>query len=173
MNVKPGGKQPVMIDTVWNGEVQKLADENGYPKGMKLVLQERGVDTKGMNASEMRDTLIKHPDFRNPKTILEDFIEVRGHICMFFPKFHCELNAIERGWCHQKIYTRRYANGSIVRLRKTLPESIDTCTPDLISKFFKTCRDYMKAYRGGYNCTNVDDAVKVYKSHRRVSTADN
>ena len=31
----------------------------------------------------------------------------------------------------------------------------------------------MKAYRGGYNCTNVDDAAKVYKSHRRVSTADN
>ena len=68
MNVKPGGKQPVMSDTMWNGEVQKLVDENGYPKGMKLVLQERGVDTKGMNASEMRDTFTKHPDFRNPNS---------------------------------------------------------------------------------------------------------
>ena len=172
MNVKPGGKQPVMSDTVWNGVAQKLVDETGCPKGMKVVLHERGVDIKGMDTSKMRETLAKFPDFRNPKTLLEELVERRGHICMFFPKFHCELNAIERCRCHEKKHTRQYANGSIVRLRKIVPESMNTCTPDLIIKFFKTCRDYMRAYRGGYDCTNIDAAVKVYKSHRRVSDAD-
>ena len=172
MNVRDGGKQPIMRDTVWNGEVQKMVNENCSPKGMRTVLEERGVDTKGMNASKLREVLGQHPDFRAPRTILEEQVEERGHICMFFPKFHCELNAIERCWCHAKKYTRQYANGSIIRLRKIVPKSLETCTPDLISKYFKTCRDYMKAYRGGYDCTNVDAAVKVYKSHRRVPDKD-
>ena len=29
-------------------------------------------------------------------TILEDIVEKRGHVCMFYPKFHCELSPIER-----------------------------------------------------------------------------
>ena len=33
---------------------------DGRPKGMKMVLQERGVDTKGMNAQKMRETLSKY-----------------------------------------------------------------------------------------------------------------
>ena len=43
MNVNPGSHQPVMRDTVWAGAVQKFVDENGVPKGMKRVLQERGI----------------------------------------------------------------------------------------------------------------------------------
>ena len=41
MNVKPGGKQPIMRDGAWNGQVQKMTLPDGTPKGMKLVLQER------------------------------------------------------------------------------------------------------------------------------------
>ena len=44
MNVGPGGKQPKMRDTQWAGGVQKLVYEHGVPKGMKTVLEERGVD---------------------------------------------------------------------------------------------------------------------------------
>lgn len=47
MNVKPGGAQPPLHDTVWNGRVQKLVDRRGVPKGMKQVLEERGVPLKG------------------------------------------------------------------------------------------------------------------------------
>ena len=42
MNVKPGGAQPVMRDTVWAGRVQKLTS-GGVPKGMKKILEERGI----------------------------------------------------------------------------------------------------------------------------------
>ena len=52
MNVGPGGKQP---DTVYNGVVQHMVDGNGIPKGMKLIPEERGIDTSGMNAKKMRE----------------------------------------------------------------------------------------------------------------------
>ena len=90
MNVRPGGKQPIMKDTVFNGEVQKMVTDAGLPKGMKLVLQERGVETKGMNATKMRETLSKFPDFANQETMVEQKVQERGHLCKFFPKFHCE-----------------------------------------------------------------------------------
>ena len=84
--------------------------EDGQPKGMKLVLEERGVDITGMNADKMRQELNKFDDFKNKVTILEQHIQNNCHLCMFIPKFHCELNAIERCWCHAKKHTRTYAN---------------------------------------------------------------
>ena len=44
MNVNPGGSQPKMHNTTWNGSEQKMVDQNGIPKGMRKVLEERGVD---------------------------------------------------------------------------------------------------------------------------------
>ena len=56
MKVKPGGKRRIMRDTVYNGKVQKIT------KGMKMVLEERGISTMGKNTSSMRETLATHPD---------------------------------------------------------------------------------------------------------------
>ena len=115
MNVGPGGKQPKMRDAWWGGEVQKMVNEDGIPKGMRHILEERGVDTTKMKAKDMRDLLKIFPDFNGQKTILEDYIERRGHMCIFYPKFHCP---IERVWCQAKKHTRAYADGRITRLRK-------------------------------------------------------
>ena len=84
-----------------------------------------------------------------------------------FPRFHCELNAIERLWCHAKKILTCTCQWNYWKI---VPESLDTCHTDLISKFFVTCRDYMKDYRDGCTCRDVDSRVKLYKSHRRIST---
>ena len=62
--------------------------QDGQAKGMKLVLQERGVDTTSMKADAMRAKLKTYSDFKNQKTILEEYNEGRGHLqCMpFLPK---------------------------------------------------------------------------------------
>ena len=73
MNVGPGGKQPAMRDTIWGGKVQKMVDDNGIPKGMRAVLQERRVETTGIQEKEMTDLLKTFPDFRKKKNILEDY----------------------------------------------------------------------------------------------------
>lgn len=36
MNVGRGGKQPKMRDTQWAGGIQKLVDETGIPKGIRI-----------------------------------------------------------------------------------------------------------------------------------------
>lgn len=69
MNVSPGRKQPKLRDTEWEGCVQRMVDHHGISKGMKIILEERGVDTKGMKA------LKTHDDFSGQKTILEDYNE--------------------------------------------------------------------------------------------------
>ena len=38
------------------------------------------------------------PDFYAQKSELEEHITLRGHICDFYPKFHCELRFIEQYW---------------------------------------------------------------------------
>ena len=45
----------------------------------------------------------------------------------------------------------------------------ETCTSDMISKYFRTCRDYEQAYREGCLGKDVEVRVKVYKSHRKVT----
>ncbi len=172
MNVKPGGKQPVMRTTIFNGETQEMVLPDGTPKGMKIVLEERGVCTNDMISKDMAKKLKEYNDFKNCKSIICEKIESRGHMCIYIPKFHCELNPIERCWCQAKKYTRAYANGSIVRLRKILPKGLDSVTKEMIMKFFQKSKDYEKAYREGYTTENVDNIVKLYKSHRRVGSID-
>ncbi|KIM71628.1 hypothetical protein PILCRDRAFT_24977, partial [Piloderma croceum F 1598] len=41
-------------------------------------------------------------DFANEKSVLQHYIEGRGHICMFLLKFHCELNPIKMVWGFMK-----------------------------------------------------------------------
>jgi hypothetical protein len=41
-------------------------------------------------------------DFANEKPLLQHYLEGRGHVCMFLPKFHCELNPIEMVWGYAK-----------------------------------------------------------------------
>jgi len=44
MNVNPGGKQRVMRDGWWAGKPQKMNYSLGVPKGMRAVLEERGIN---------------------------------------------------------------------------------------------------------------------------------
>ena len=69
--------------TVFNGEAQKMVTDAGLPKSIELVLQERGVETKGMNAAKMRETLSKFPNFANQETMVEQKVQERGHLCKF------------------------------------------------------------------------------------------
>ena len=55
MNVNPGGKQPVQRSTEWNGEIQHMVLPDGNPKGLHLVLEERRVNTRRMNAERMKE----------------------------------------------------------------------------------------------------------------------
>ena len=97
MNVKPGGKQRVMRDGWWNGKPQKMNYSLGVPKGLRVVFEERGFNTRSMNADEISETLASDPDFKNEKSRVEHFlIEEKWHIVYMLPKYHQELSHSER-----------------------------------------------------------------------------
>lgn len=116
MNKSNGGKQQKQKDTtipmsnpepLFRGLPQKMTLETGEPKGLQQTLEERGFNIMGMRAKCspvcpienehccMARLLSKEEDFRNQVSLLEQTITDRGHLCMFLPKFHCELNPIE------------------------------------------------------------------------------
>jgi hypothetical protein len=116
MNKSNGGKQRKRRDTVipmnnpypeFRGKLQKMTTETGEAKGLQQVLQERGFDVDNMKSKCspvcavenerccMARLMSKQDDFRLQKPLLEEKITERGHLCVFLPKFHCELNPIE------------------------------------------------------------------------------
>jgi len=116
MNKSNGGGQRQQKDTIipmnnpcpeFRGKAQKMTTENGEAKGLQQTLEERGFNVRGMRAkcrpvcpfeSEsccMARLLSKQDDFRFQDSLLEHKVKAKGHICMFLPKFHCELNPIE------------------------------------------------------------------------------
>ncbi|KIJ40068.1 hypothetical protein M422DRAFT_257136 [Sphaerobolus stellatus SS14] len=116
----------------------------------------------------MTRCLAEQADFRNEKPLLQIEIEKAGHICLFLPKFHCELNPIERYWGYTKRLFRASCNGSFPHAKKLLPECLDSCTTETIRHFFRKCWRYMSAYRNGLSGKQAEFAVKKYKSHRRI-----
>ena len=166
--VKDGGPRRVR-DTVWAGRPQEMVHPDGTAKGLKTILAERGINTATMKANDMRVVLSNHDDFVNEKTIVEHYIKRRGHVAIFVPKFHCELNPIERVWGQSKRYCRAYTNFTLPKLREILHPALDSVSVDLIRKYFRKIRDYERAYNEGVKAgREVEEAVKKYKSHRRV-----
>uniref|UniRef100_U9TH16 Tc1-like transposase DDE domain-containing protein n=1 Tax=Rhizophagus irregularis (strain DAOM 181602 / DAOM 197198 / MUCL 43194) TaxID=747089 RepID=U9TH16_RHIID len=93
---------------------------DGHPKGIKLVLEERGLWKKGLkricseckihlptknNCCAVR-ILFFQLDFAAQRPLIQEIIEDQGHKIIFYPKFHCELNFIEQFWNAAKQFTR-------------------------------------------------------------------
>jgi len=92
----------------------------GWFKGMEQIIQERGLwPERGLHAQCpnfrcppghtdccCRRLLFSQPDFTNQKSQLQELVESRGHVCDFYPKYHCELNFIEQYWGAAKLRFR-------------------------------------------------------------------
>ena len=121
----------------------------------------------------MRETLAKNSDFRDVKSIIEHMLMNRAHIPCFLPKFHPELNPIERVWAHLKRYTRAHCKYSLPSLRKNIPLAYDSVTVENIRNHFRKVRHYMFCYLEGLTPgKELDQALQKYKtavkSHRRI-----
>ena len=180
MNVKPGGAQKILRDTSYDGKSQKMYfTDKGQKvaKGMKIVLEERGYCTLGKNKAWMKATLSQHADFRFEKSDIEKFLLKRGHIPTFLPKFHPELNPIERVWAQLKRHTRAHCNYTIRSLRVNIPNAFDSVTIDNIRNHFRKVRHFMFGYLEGLiPGKELDQKLKKYKkavqSHRRIGETE-
>ena len=91
--------------TIVNG--QKVA------KGLKRVLEER------RNKEWMQSVLSQHIDFKFEKCEIEN----KGHIP---PKFHPELNPIERVWAQMKRYTRAHSITYLIHTNRSRTKTFKT-----------------------------------------------
>jgi hypothetical protein len=84
----------------------------GWFKGMEQIIHEHGlwpnagltVECTGLKHPSgpatccYRHLLYTQPDFTSQKPLLQEYIESHGHLCGYYPKYHCKLNFIEQYW---------------------------------------------------------------------------
>lgn len=195
MNVNPGGKQARMHDTWFiceNAQITQVmcftADHPthpGEPKGIKAVLTERGLfnpkvrgkcaskcETEATNCCNKR-ILELQPDFQAQKSLVQEVIEAAGHLCLFLPKFHCELNYIEFFWGAVKKYLRENCDYTFATLRENMPKALASVSLETMRRWEHRTYRWMEAYRAGLGTSDAQIEVKrfsstTYKSHRRV-----
>lgn len=122
--------------TLPNGEPQSFYFPEDHPsmpnwfKGMETIIRERGLWPEGDNdllaqcpgfccPSDRADCcchriLFSQPDFVSQKSQLQELVENRGHLCDFYPKYHCELNFIEQYWGAAKLCFRIAGRASTI-----------------------------------------------------------
>lgn len=65
------------------------------------------------------------PDFLAQKDAIAEIIEKAGHKCIFYLKFYCELNFIERYWKAAKRHTKENFNYSWIGLKQIVPKVLN------------------------------------------------
>ena len=164
----------------------------GQPKGIRQVLYERGLwqdyrndgsrflllcpktkDRSGcdrtLNGECCATTLLQsQPDFKEQKGWLQELVEETGHSVIFYPKFHCELNFIERFWCSAKYYTRENCGYSLNDLCQTIPKAFESIPIATINRFYRHCARMIDAYDDGLQYGTKEFENRVYKNHRQV-----
>ena len=147
MNINLGGKQAQMHDRWYFQNGKKVIQPMNFPqnhpeypnkpKGMKLVLTKWGLyqhlhgKCKNKCESEAisccnRCILELQPDFKEQKSLIQVVIEAAGHLCIFLPKFHCELNFIEFFWEVVKKYLWDNCDYTFATLKENMPKALES-----------------------------------------------
>ena len=195
MNLRPGGKQARMRDGWFLRDNQKVTQPMIFPKnhpefpdepkGMKQVLLERGlwVDkltmkcrqkcTVGSTGCCAKRILELQPDFKEQRSLVQEVIEEAGHLSIFLPKFHCELNFIEYFWGAVKRYLRENCDYTFTTLQENLLKALESVSVETIRKWEHRMWRWVDAYAGGMGARDAQLHVREfssrkYRSHRRV-----
>ena len=171
--------------------IEKL---RGQPKGIRQVLVERGLwrernedgskfllicpnpTTKDQPRCNLAlkgeccaTTLLQsQQDFKEQKGWLQELVEAAGQSVIFYPKFHCETNFIERFWCAAKYYTRENCGYSLNDLRTTIPTAFESIPTATINRFYHSCNRTIDAYSTGFQYGTKSFVEHVHKNHRQV-----
>jgi transposase len=164
---------------------QDHPDFPSQQKGMKHVLKERGLWINSLhmvckdgclpqsNSCCATWILERQPDFQKQQSLVQETIECHGHLCIFLPKYHCELNFIEFFWGAVKRFLRENCDYTFEGLKRNMPIALSSVDIKTIRKWEHRMFRWMEAYRGGLNSKDAQLEVhkyssRKYKSHRRV-----
>ena len=97
-----------------------------------MKCQSKNVDvgmTEGILLCCAMHYMTSHPDYRTQTSLVEETITSTGHICLFLPKYHCELGPIEAYWGGTKRYARANCDYSFEGLKACVPKSVVSFNP--------------------------------------------
>ncbi|KAF8588218.1 hypothetical protein K439DRAFT_1645622 [Ramaria rubella] len=155
----------------------------GWFKGMEVIIKERGQwPDNGLNTQcpgfkcepNSRDCccrrlLFTAPDFVAQKSYLEEYITSRGHICDFYPKFHCELNFIEQYWGAAKYhYHSTLKTNDIKTMEDIMLACLDKVSHLQIIRYGNRSACFLSAYSQGLTGAEAVWANRKYHSHRTL-----
>jgi hypothetical protein len=83
-----------------------------------------------------RHILYTQADFASQKPLLQEHIESRGHLCDFYPKYHCELNFIEQYWGAAKL---RFRVAGRARTLEEMQRKMLGCLDDIPLEQIRRC----------------------------------
>ncbi|EFP79041.1 uncharacterized protein PGTG_04997 [Puccinia graminis f. sp. tritici CRL 75-36-700-3] len=114
--------------------------------------------------------LSQQSDFINERPLLQTIIEDAGHICLFLPKFHCELNPIELFWSYIKeSYRKQSHTAGLFAACKALFDRVrQSCPLITIRKYFCRINRQLSVYQQGYSGPQSEILMKKYSSHRCI-----
>lgn len=155
------------------------------PKGIKQVLLERGLWLEGLKlkcknkcpvGSEnccAKRLLEVQPDFQEQHSLVQEVIEAAGHLCIFLPKFHCELNFIEYFWGAVKKFLRDNCDYTFTTLQENLPKALQSVAVGTIRKWEHRMWRWIEAYDDGLAAREAQIHVqkfssRKFKSHQRA-----
>ncbi|KAI0070203.1 hypothetical protein K474DRAFT_1609121 [Panus rudis PR-1116 ss-1] len=158
-------------------------DYPGWFKGMEQIIRERGLWPAGGLPAECpkfrcpenrtdcccRRLLFNQPDFVAQKPQLQELIESRGHICDFYPKYHCELNFIEQYWGTGKL---RFRVAGRANTLEEMEQKVTSCLDDVpllqIRRYANRSARFIHAYGEGLTGAQAAWANRKYHSHRTL-----
>jgi len=113
------------------------------------------------------------PDFKEQRSLVQEVIEAAGHLCIFLPKFHCELNFIEFFWGAVKKYLCEHCDYTFETLKGNLPKALESVALHNIRLWEHHMWRWIEAYKSGKTAKEAQLQVqqfssKKYASHRCV-----
>jgi len=154
------------------------------PKGMQAVLLECGFLVQHLQGKckkcepDSLDCCCKRiieqqADFKEQQSLVQEVIEVAGHLCIFLLKFHRELNFIEYFWGVVKKYLCEHCDYTFKTLKKNMLEALDSINIQTIQWWEHQMQRWMDAYRNGMETWAAQIHIqnyssKNYKSHRCI-----
>ncbi|KAI0280561.1 hypothetical protein BC826DRAFT_924333 [Russula brevipes] len=177
--------------TLPNGKHQSFYFPDDHPsmpgwfKGMEVIIRERGLWPADRDLLAQcplgsgcppdrtdcccRRILFLQPDFVSQKSQLQELVESRGHLCDFYPKYHCELNFIEQYWGAAKLRFRMAGRATTIN---EMERKVIQCLDDIpllhIRRYANRSARFISAYHAGLSGSQAVWANRKYHSHRTL-----
>lgn len=163
-----GLKQVLLERGLWN---DRRSDGSPFLRVCLRADGRRGCPSEGPMAASCCATVLmaNQPDFLAQKGRLEEEVETAGHLAIFYPKFHCELNFIEHVWCAAKFYARENCQYSIAALRQTVPEALRSVQSKTVHRYYQRSERIIDAYANGSEYGTAAFKERIYNTHRQVT----